>query len=69
MWVEEYEDYENGDIYGGYHKESKRYKTPIFSKKLHLLNDFEIKYRKSWQSKNLDIPNCRIWLNKTKWWT
>lgn len=68
LWVESYEDYETGNSYGGYYKESKRYKTPIFSKKLNLLKDFEINNRKSWESNNLYIPSCSIWINKEKWW-
>jgi len=58
LWVEDYQEY------GGYHKKSKRYKTPQKDRTLNLLEDFQPRTREFWKSGNIYVPKSKILLDR-----
>jgi competence protein CoiA len=45
---------------GGYEYASKRYRTPIVGKSLHISRDFQGVQRAAWKGGDIEIPACRI---------
>ena len=71
-WVESssyYDSMGNEINHGGYHRRSKREANPLSSEQLHLADDFQASSRKSWRSKNMDIPASLLWMDDrpTRW--
>lgn len=79
-WIEDlslvpihFEDYllwvEQTEYGGGYHRVSKRYKTPRKGSIVNILKDFKFVNRESWKGGNIDVPRCKIMLDtKKSWW-
>jgi len=65
-WHNEYGEEEYA---GGYDRVSKRYKTSVFGQQLDLSSDFQPSYKQAWSGGTIQIPRCRIYLDKLrKWW-
>lgn len=72
LYVDEsswYNEYGEEQSAGGYYRTSKRYKTPIAGNVLNLSSAFHPSYRPAWSGGTVQIPNCRIYLDKLpNWW-
>lgn len=49
---------------GGYSRRSKRYRTPVRGKTLNLLTDFVPRDRDEWKSRDLIIPNAKLYMDR-----
>lgn len=64
-----YDEYGEEQYAGGYDRVSKRYKTPLSGQILDLSSDFQPSYKRAWSGGTIQIPNCRIYMDKLrKWW-
>jgi competence protein CoiA len=72
LYVEEsswYTEYGEEQFAGGYYRRSKRYRTPNHGPVLQLSQDFEARNRSAWRGGNIDIPACKILIDKHRpWW-
>ena len=58
LWVE-------GTNYGGgYNRKSTRYRTPKHGFGLNILNDFKSASREAWKGGEINVPKCKIWLER-----
>jgi competence protein CoiA len=48
----------------GYRRTSKRYRTPICGRPLHIVRDFAGRTRPKWNNRHLDIPDARLFMDK-----
>jgi len=66
LYVEESSWYEDGEerTAGGYHRFSKRYRTPSILPGIDLLKDFQAVNREQWDTDNILIPKSKIYLAK-----
>lgn len=73
LYVEEsewYDPYGGHQYGGGYHKKSKRYRTPKPGTPVNINSDFQGQHRKSWSKGDIFVPECRIIIDKLpNWWT
>jgi len=55
---------------GGYDRVSRRYKTPVHGRRVHLCRDFLREERSPWAGGSVDIPRCRLFHTRRqrKWW-
>lgn len=54
---------------GGYYKTLKNSKTPKLGTYVNIDADFEPRYKQSWSGGTINIPNCRIYIDRQKvWW-
>ena len=62
LWQAESTWYEYGQLQsaGGYEYISKRYRTPIVGRNLHISSDFQGVKRSAWSGGDIVIPACRI---------
>lgn len=63
-YVEEYYDYETGDICGGYSKKLREIKSVSIIAKANLATDFCSKFRKQFSTRKLFLPACNLWMQK-----
>lgn len=63
-------DYDGEERFaGGYSRISKRYKTPQAGQRVKISCEFQAKYKKSWFSDAVKIPDCRLYMDRQeKWW-
>lgn len=65
-WYSEYGEEQNA---GGYERTSKRYKTPAFGKHVNIAKNFVMCKRQSWSGGKINVPNCKLLIDKQeKWW-
>lgn len=50
----------------GYRRTSKRYKTPVCGRSLHIVEDFKGRDRDAWKSANIDIPRARLFMDRSR---
>ena len=72
LYVEQTSWYEPGGYEqsaGGYHRTSKRFKTPVAGNNVDIALNFSPTQKQAWNGGSICIPNCRIYLDNQKtWW-
>lgn len=69
LWVKESSWWEGEECSaGGYHRTSKRYKTPRFEQET-LITDLSPVKRKAWSSSTIAVPNAWLWGTKREFMT
>ena len=69
VWIEEYEDWQSGDTYGGYLKSLKTRFYGNVTDNLHLADDFIPVSRSQFSAENQYLPESKIWSDKLgRWW-
>lgn len=71
IWKEQWEDWESGEVYGGYYHPSKTMRYPVRPNKeqLHIVQDFKSFNRSHFTADNSYIPSSKIWTDKLdRWW-
>jgi competence protein CoiA len=72
IYVEEshwYSEYGEEQSAGGYERTSKRWKTPKPGKHSNIANDFVMRNRDAWSGGKINVPECKLFIDKQeKWW-
>lgn len=71
IWKNEWDDWESGEIRGGYYYPSKNMRYPVkpLKKQLHLIRDFRSFNRSYFTAENRHMPVSKIWTDKlNRWW-
>jgi competence protein CoiA len=63
LWVEETE------YGGGYHRTSRRYRTPELGRRCNLINDFQLTHRQAWSGGDMRVPESKLLCDlQQPWW-